>query len=57
MKNTRNKLNNKRQDAKELIKLIERLPENKKAEMLGIIKGYSLCAENEEREKEEVKMK
>lgn len=25
--------------------------------VLGIIRGYSLCAENEEREKEEVKMK
>ena len=35
MKNTRNTLNNKRQDAKELIKLIEKLPENKKAEVLG----------------------
>ena len=36
---------------------IEKLPENKKAEVLGIIRGYSLCAETEEREKEEAKMK
>ena len=57
MKKARNTLNSKRQDAKELIKLIERLPENKKAEVLGIIRGYSLCAENEEREKEEATMK
>lgn len=46
-----------KEEYKQHIKLIERLPENKKAEVLGIIKGYSLCAENEEREKEEVKMK
>lgn len=57
MKNTRNTLKEARVDAKELIKLIEKLPENKKAEVLGIIRGYSLCAENEEREKEEAKMK
>lgn len=57
MKNKRNTLNGARVDAKELIKLIERLPENKKAEVLGIIRGYSLCAETEEREKEEAKVK
>lgn len=57
MKNTRNTLKEARVDAKELIKLIEKLPENKKAEVLGIIRGYSLCAETEEREKEEAKMK
>ncbi len=57
MKKTRNKSNRARVDAKEFVKLIEKLPENKKAEVLGIIRGYSLCAENEEREKEEAKMK
>lgn len=57
MKKTRNKSNRARVDAKEFVKLIEKLPENKKAEVLGIIRGYSLCAETEEREKEEAKMK
>lgn len=57
MKKTRNKSNRARVDAKEFVKLIEKLPENKKAEVLGIIRGYSLCAETEEREKEEAKVK
>lgn len=55
MKNKRNTLNGARVDAKEFVKLIEKLPENKKAEVLGIIRGYSLCAETENKEKEHSK--
>ena len=50
MKKTRNTLSKKRQDAKELIRMIETLPEDKKREVLGIIRGYSLCAETEKKE-------
>lgn len=55
MKNKRNTLNGARVDAKEFVKLIEKLPENKKAEVLGIIRGYSLCTETENKEKEHSK--
>lgn len=55
LKNKRNTLNGARVDAKEFVKLIEKLPENKKAEVLGIIRGYSLCAETENKEKEHSK--
>lgn len=50
MRKARNALSKKRQDAKELIAMIEKLPEDKKREVLGIIRGYSLCAENEKKE-------
>ena len=40
-------LNKARQDAKDMIKMIEKLPESKKREVLGIIRGYALCAETE----------
>ena len=47
---SRNTLNKKRQDAKELIRMIEKLPEDKKREVLGIVRGYALCAETENKE-------
>lgn len=50
MSKSRNTLNKKRQDAKELIRMIESLPEDKKREVLGIIRGYALCAETENKE-------
>lgn len=39
----------KREDAKELIDIIEKIPEEKKSEVLGILRGYALCSENEGR--------
>lgn len=33
-----------------MIRMIEKLPEDKKREVLGIIRGYSLCAETEKKE-------
>ena len=51
MKKSRNTLSKKREDAKEMIGMIEKLPEDKKREVLGIIRGYSLCAETENKER------
>lgn len=50
MRKHKNVLNKKRKDAKELIGMIENLPEDKKREVLGIVRGYSLCAEAEKKE-------
>ena len=46
-KANRNALSKKRQDAKELIGILEKIPEERKGEVLGIVKGFALCAENE----------
>lgn len=51
LKKSRNTLSKKREDAKEMIGMIEKLPEDKKREVLGIIRGYSLCAETENKER------
>ena len=50
MRKRKNVLYKKRKDAKELIGMIESLPENKKREVLGIVRGYSLCVETEKKE-------
>ena len=34
-----------KKDSEELLELIEKIPDKKKEEVLGIIKGYALCAE------------
>ncbi len=47
MKNNRNALSEKRQDATELIRILETIPEDRKSEVLGIVRGFALCAENE----------
>ena len=47
MRKRRNALDKTRKDAKELIAMIEKLPEDKKREVLGIVRGYALCAETE----------
>ena len=47
MKGNRNALSKKRQDAKELIGILDKIPEERKGEVLGIVKGFALCAENE----------
>lgn len=46
-KANRNALSKKRQDAKELIGILDKIPEERKGEVLGIVRGYALCAENE----------
>lgn len=48
MKGNKNALSKKRQDAKELIGILDKIPEERKGEVLGIVKGFALCAENEE---------
>lgn len=50
MRKRRNALDKARKDAKELIAMIEKLPEDKKREVLGIVRGYALCAETENKE-------
>lgn len=50
MRKRRNTLDKTRKDAKELIDMIEKLPEDKKREVLGIVRGYALCAETENKE-------
>ena len=42
-----NVLSNKTQDAKELIGILDKIPEERKKEVLCIIKGFALCAEND----------
>lgn len=42
MRKHKSVLYKKRKDAKELIGMIENLPEDKKREVLGIVRGYSL---------------
>lgn len=52
MKNNRNALSEKRQDATELIRLLGTIPENRKGEVLGIVRGFALCAENEKADRD-----
>ena len=47
MKGSKNALSKKRQDAKELIGILDKIPEGRKNEVLCIVKGFALCAENE----------
>lgn len=47
MKRSENALSKKRQDAKELIGILEKIPEDRKGEVLGIVRGFALCAESE----------
>lgn len=42
-----NALSKKTQDAKELIGILDKIPEERKKEVLCIIKGFALCAEND----------
>lgn len=42
-----NVLSKKTQDAKELIGILDKIPEERKREVLCIIKGFVLCAEND----------
>lgn len=37
----------KKDDAKELVAILNKIPEEKKGEVIGIVKGYALCAENQ----------
>ena len=47
MKGNKNALAKKRQDAKDLIGILDKIPEERKGEVLGIVKGFALCAESE----------
>lgn len=47
MKGSKNALSKKRQDAKELIGILDKIPEGRKNEVLCIVKGFALCTENE----------
>lgn len=47
MRKGRDEFDKRRKDAKELIKMIEKLPEDKKHEVFGIVSGYALCVETE----------
>lgn len=47
MRHKKNELESKRSDAKELIELFRKLDQEKKTEVLGIVRGYTLCAENQ----------
>lgn len=47
MKGNKNALSKKRQDAKELIEILDKISEDRKSEVLCIVKGFALCAENE----------
>lgn len=46
MKGNGKELSKERQDAKELIGILDKIPDERKGEVLGIVKGYALCAEN-----------
>lgn len=41
-------LEEKKDDAKELVDILARIPEERKREEIGIIKGFALCAEKEQ---------
>lgn len=47
-------LEHKKEDAAELIGILNKVPADRKKEVLGILKGYALCAEDDKREKEAV---
>ena len=47
MKGNRKALSKEQQDAKELIRILNTIPDERKGEVLGIVKGYALCAEND----------
>lgn len=45
----KNELQQSKDDAKDFIKIIEKLPEDKKREVLGIVIGYALCSGTSEK--------
>ena len=36
-------------EGKQLVAILNKIPEEKKGEVIGIVKGYALCAENQRR--------
>lgn len=42
-----NELSKRKEDAKELIRILMKVPDDKKPEIIGIVKGFALCAESE----------
>ena len=51
---TKKELNKRRNDARELAAIIKTLPDDKKKEVLNIVRGFALCSESIKKEKEEV---
>ncbi len=49
MNKNKNPLDHKevKKEAEEFLKMIEKLPEDKKHEVFGIVSGYALCVETE----------
>lgn len=47
-------LEHKKEDAAELIGILNKVPADRRGEVLGIVKGFALCAESDKREKEVV---
>lgn len=47
-------LEHKKEDAAELISILNKVPADRRGEVLGIVKGFALCAESDKREKEVV---
>lgn len=45
MKNQSREIEKKKDDSKELISVLEKVPEERKAEVLGILRGFALGAE------------
>lgn len=40
-------LEHKKEDAAELISILNKVPANRRGEVLGIVKGFALCTESE----------
>ncbi len=45
----RESIEKKREDAKEMMKILEKIPKERKPEALALVKGFALCAELDEK--------
>ena len=45
----RESIEKKREDAKEMIEILEKIPRERKPEALALVKGFALCAELDEK--------
>lgn len=45
----RESIEKKREDAKEMIEILEKIPKERKPEALALVKGFALCAELDEK--------
>lgn len=44
-------LEHKKEDAAEMIRILNKVPADRRGEVLGIVKGFALCAESDKRER------